>query len=587
MKRLLLALLLLPALIAAEPQQPQQPPYILKPGAKVELRVSADGRTLEIISVTDAEEPPPPPPPPAGETAATLDLRNFLSQGLLAGSMWSVEGYTTWQTERILKNEDRIIPTIHLKSRDWMDKPKSLLSLTEETSIDPDTNLPKPLPVVWKFMLADVAAYKLPLIVRVDNLNSWINEADYDDGTPDVPTVRDSPRKLILGDLGVASFKNQADWLAGTSLWTAEATRWGGHAVSQKLCEILPDPAYVIHLENNEGPRTTPYGGLKKPQADKVWSPLEEIAKTDLRLKEYVEANGTPAFDAVLPVFYSNVVAQYQAYYTALRAQYPTAAWRDFRTSAYKSDGPGLDKPNPAGTSPLGEDDRVDASSSEYYVRALTADLTSLDQQTRLDLKLQRRDYRRARNPRAFTSISVSVLPKTAYQSAKAGIHGIIDPAMFGQWMSWLCWHAHDGGPVQLVWWDNSAVKPTDLFFGDPVFQGELDALGRGDLKGVTCADYPLAMLAAIKRIMEDETLRRHWLDGTNLHFVPPGPVVKSWYVGNQLGSDILIYVWSPVTDPPAVTLTVDYESDGTPETVTVPGVGYWLASPAGVVEVK
>ncbi|MSR59211.1 MAG: hypothetical protein EXS05_16470 [Planctomycetaceae bacterium] len=555
---------------------------------------------------------------PAQTPTNQNDLRDWHRQGLPLVADWNTTGYTpTWHIDQVRKGH-RFLPSFSLPfltaletngSANWPANVDLLLAISaSDQALLRNGNLPICLRTKNLCSPFTFPAYRLPMVVKnipLSPLVWFINQGILDDA----PT---------------------ADVLGPPSIWASEGKAWGKSLFMQRIQAMLPNPEYVIFLENNEA-ATDDLGrytmqvkgkdGLGLPRF--AWLPDDVLGTRSLRMRDHVRPVNPTDF---LPEYWALRGAQYRALYDAFEAGL-TEAWQGRTYTAAYGAMDNLVTAAPAQRfGELGYAPELtfrDAGSPSYYIDAKRyGDFTSLNHVDVLNYIPAWEEARR-RNPKSYREVSLNISDGSCFQGAQTLKHEVMTPSRYEGHIQWLLWSIHDPGvPVLLRHFSGSTVLPsTPMFRADQ--QKILNGLGADGIaiKAATNVYYVNPITSAVDRICTEPTLRKFWLNGSpvvvpglghpskqlNSTTIAPYPQpgspdnrwrvldvntnplrsswqvvkgkitvpIKVWAVATRLNDEVLLYLWSPCKLTGNVTVTVP---DLGTAVVTAPNPwGYWL----------
>ena len=453
--------------------------------------------------------------------SAIEDLKNWRRLGLPMAAEWNVAGYRFFYHVRQIREGRRFLPSIQFPSIDEGANDKQILSnLLQGTKED--------------FAFLDKNG--LPLCLRTNNIANMLVGKRY--RVPKSPdNIGRSPLVWSETDAGVDD-ERVVDLFGSTSFWEQEGGQWAKSQLSQFLQERLPNPAYVIFLENNEGAeeklgRYVEFDEKNRQpdgRATMTWKAPAALSKLSIRLRDRVEQlkkedpQATP--HDFLPEFWRRRRDQRQAFYTSFSKSL-TAAWSDrLYTAGYR----GMDEAGFAFQPKLFDEfgyapqlTWLDAGSPNLYVHGkILVDFTSVDHAEVLN-NIPTWEVASARNPKAYRELSLHISDGGIMAGAKAGRHEVITPERYEGWVQWVLWSVHDRGtPVLLRRWCPAKENPqTPIFRKDQ--HADLEKLGASELKNAVSELYLKPIISAVDRVCTNAVLREFWLEGEPVVVSGPG----------------------------------------------------------------
>lgn len=535
------------------------------------------------------------------------DLRNWQTLGLPLAAEWNVTGYGLQYHVDQVRAGHRFLPSVKVPAT--VDSLNNAKRVSGYLTLSADG---------WNFLTAN----DLPICLRTDNINGVFVLPAYN--LPKISAnIPKSPRVWTLKGTTLSDTQI-VDCLGPPSIWNHEGQLWGASLLLKNLQAKHPNPAWVVFIENNEGPYDTTPRYRDKTTGE--WLPASTLQTLSLRMRDRVAELKTSDPDTKPPEFQAEYNTrrggQYHAFYAGFESQLSDSWQGKAITSAYR----GLDtayqgKPgdNFGNTIYCPALLSYDAGSQPLYAVGNTlSDFTSLDQVQVLNLIPAWEDAR-VRNPKSYRELSLSINQKAILAGALAGRHEVMTPARYQGWVQWLLWTLRDpGAPMLLRRFSGASQHPTTPLFTTADY-ATLDAHQASELKSATDETYLQAIIASVDRVCTDATLRSFWLGGqavvvpglghpmkqtnpTNVYphatdpdyrwrFLecstnPPraqwkvvsGEInekIKVWAVATRLGDKALIYAWSPCTLSGNITVTVP--DLGTFSIAAPQPWGYWV----------
>ena len=552
------------------------------------------------------------------------DLRDAETIGLPYTAVWQVRakissgpgnpvlpgGYTfDWHCNQIRKGH-RFLPSVYVPG--YKDKYDSVIA-QHLTAYAADFK--------W------VSDNKLPLCIRTDNIGDFAY-TDYryrlfTDNTESTPnplwTLKDIPtrwRYITIAD-GTRSpdDERELDPLATTATWGAEGYVLGSGKYVQTLQNLCPNPARVIHLQNNEaGEDKAAKYVLDDNNGALVPSKLMDvgtIAARSQRVADLVASypEETPG-DQLKLDFAINRRKLFTAFYAGFRDALSPPWQQGFRSSAYGC----LGDPRQLVAPRLGFDQigySAPATCQQGTLPAWyllgTTDCSVISFGFPLNWTLAN-SWLRRNDPAFVPGMSIKINSLGALNAARAGLHEPLTPDRWAGAVLWQVWAQHERAtPFEVRdFWESSSM-PGDRVFAD-ADTPDLQRLGVPELATATKGDYFESVMCAVDRVSENETIRRFWLEGTPVltggtplgaffsrQYVKTGPLpapgdtdrrarlldcllndppskwafyssgsrftgtVKVWSVATAIAAErrVLIYSWSTfrITEPVSVTV--------------------------------
>jgi hypothetical protein len=459
-----------------------------------------------LLRVAVAAEPPQP--------TSLDDLRDWHRLGLPLAAEWNVNprGYDFHYHVRQVREGHRFLPSVRF------------------LSIDEGANDIKVISKILTSTKGDfeyLQANRLPLCLRTNNIVNTLVEPRY--RLPKTPaSVANSPLVWTEESYGMED-RRFVDVFGPVSLWEKEGRLWGASLMAKTLEKHLPDPAFVLFIENNEGADDKLDRYLEPDRTRRSfdggpalkWKSLDNLAKLSLRMHDRVQE--------LLATNAETDPNDFRVEYWTRRRDQRLAFYDNFKMALEKGwSGPiylaGYNGMHEVGKpasreffEALGYTPELawyDAGSMERYANSYDRnDFTSLDQASVLNL-IPAWEVARSRNPRSYRELSLRITGGGALAGALAGKHEVMTPARYEGFVQWLLWSIRDAGvPVLLRHWCKSIETPKTPWF-DSAQRDALDKLGAPELKAATCDTYLKPIISAVDRICNDAILRRFWLEG-------------------------------------------------------------------------
>lgn len=456
-----------------------------------------------------------------------------------------------------------------------------------------------PIEAKWVPALRRLGAARLPLCIRDDNRATAMQQPKHR-----LPkTMENVPLSTVVMHLnadGSLEDAALADVFGPTTVWEEEARLRATSRYMKSIQAVVPAPAWIEDADNNEAHMWRSFCNerfnsivrdkhkwidIKTPL--RHWQPPEKIRQQNLRLDEWIVANGGYEEDPYKfwLTFNDLSVKKYRAYDEAFVAASP-AGWKNRYTSAYGAGrdigftepqwvydaiGPGLHEPN-----------CYDACGGSAYVTRGNDkdDMTSANRVNNPEELFHATvEWTRAHNPKAYREFWVSINRGGALYGARAGKHEPLTPDRWTSFCQYLLWRARarqGGVPLNLRYWTNNATPRKGLIFV-PEDHADLDRFGVPELKTATHEDYVLATIAAADAIPAHDVLRDYWMRGTTIPVELPLPCRTPYVlIGHPDRKEVLLYAWTPVKGAGETTVKIPEAEEVKIDFAGVSS-GYWL----------
>lgn len=469
---------------------------------------------------------------------------------------------------------------------------------------------------------------RIPLCLRTNNISGAFTSLPY--RLPkDLENIPSSPLVWRYKSDGTLEDSGIADYFGSVACWQHEGDVWGKCLYMKVLQDKHKTPAYIIFLENNEGPDDN----LKLYANKGSWFPPETLKTLSLRIMDYIAANPAVTFGDFSVVANNLLKEKYNTLYNAFKAGW---VWKTkMYRACYKDISFAGSSVDPKYFPQLGYSGAMnyrDAGSPSVYVtKGAYSDFTSPEH---FDIwnAIPIWQEQARRNPDAFREISHNISDDGTFRGAKDGIHELMTPARYQAYIEWMLWSIRDvGSPVIMRRWCGSTETPSTPLYDLTQTGAILDSLGAtAEQKKATSESYLLPIINACDKICNNVTYRMFWQRGTpvlgpGVHprvtwpygfnpskdapLPPPFPMagsqdnrwrylhcdlntprdqwtfdpngsrikasIKVWAVGTRLDNQVLLYVWSPCKLTGQVTISVPDFGD---VKVNAPQPsGYWI----------
>lgn len=520
----------------------------------------------------------------AGQSAVA-DLRDAHRDGLPFAAVWNIGGATgvgydfAWHV-RQLRDGHRFVPSIQCPHVDPGIYPVA-------------DNVPTVADRVGRYQAewAYLSSVQAPLILRHNNIAAVFAGTKY--RLPKVPeSIPNSP--LAWSYKPALEDEKIADNLGPASVWGSDGAALGKTLWFREMQQRHPSPAWVMLADNHEAMRDDIFrylDPLPKPKAQ-PWYPFKWKSQDQLRAMSVRVADlalQQPEPWQAFPEWCQRDAVHYRAWFGGLNSTL-SPGWQGFYTGAYSAGPLGPQPPEIfAQTGPSPESEPFDAVGPSVYPAQYMPDkFTDPALIDRVRSCVPVWEYQRAKNPRAFREVFLTLSGDVALRGKRYGVHEQMSPERWGAFCEWVLWQSRSPGvPVLLHYWSYSQEWPTDLFFCgydyktrtiNKDLRGELVEPSMGLL---TEADYIAPIWQACDRICESDVLREFWQHGTTLANQLPCSVnaplkTTVWATAAAIGPRVLIYAWTPCRAVGEVSVTVNgraWKIDFGADVVS----GYWL----------
>lgn len=440
------------------------------------------------------------------------DLRDWHTLGLPMAAEWNTVGFVWQYHVAQVRAGHRFLPSISMPYNVAQSNNEKVVNATLKLA-DAD----------WDFLREN----RIPICLRTQNITSAFLLPPYR-----LPIATSSiPKSPLVWSLKGTTLNDESliDVLGPPANWTKEGRLWGTSLLLKRLQVKHAAPAYIVFLENNEGPYDS-LGRYLQVEADilspeghlaRTWLPLSTLKTRSLRMHDRVvqlqKANPAASPDDFIAEFWNRRRAHYAAFYSAFEKQLSPSWKSKTYTAGYRVMDPPRNAKVVRSADQIGYAPQLayfDAGSEPIYcTSASRGDFTSPEHLDILNL-IPAWEAARARNPQAYRELSLYISNGGILAGPKSGRHEIMTPARYEGFVQWLLWSIHDPGiPVLLRHWCSAGEKPGDLLFDRDQY-ATLNSLHAGTLKTATGDTYLTPLIASVDRVCGNATLRNFWLRG-------------------------------------------------------------------------